>query len=101
MTPVQLYDVNAGDVIRVPGHWPATVTVTGWQNADTPSSCIWSDMQGSLCRLTWTAPGARGTTTMSDAALIAMVEKAGPDNPLRRQYENDLETALAATAGEG
>lgn len=100
----QLYDAGVGDVIEIPGHWPGTVTVTGWENADTPTSCIWSDMAGSLCRVSWTAPGARGTTTMSDAALISVVEQVGPDHPLRRQYEADLEAALArlaATVGEG
>lgn len=95
---MELYDAGVGDRIAIPGHWPAEVTVTGWSHAaDQPGSvCIWAGMQGGLCRLSWTAEGARGATTLSDAAAIEMVEKAGPDDPARRQYEEDLEAALAA-----
>jgi hypothetical protein len=103
VTTVELYDAGVGDVIGIPAHWPPTVTVTGWANADTPSFCIWSEMSGTLCRLSWTAGGARGATTLSDATVITMITKAGPDDPARRQYEDDLEaalSALAATIGE-
>lgn len=97
MTTVQLYDAGVGDVIGIPAHWPATVTVAGWQHAGTPVS-VWAGLQGDLCRLSWTADGARGSTTLSDATVITMITKAGPDDPARRQYEDDLETTLAELA---
>jgi hypothetical protein len=104
VTPVQLYDAGVGDVIEIPTHHPRTVTVTGWEHAAVPVS-VWLGLQGDLCRLSWTAPGGwRGATTLSDATVIDMVSKAGPDNPARKQYEADLEAALAAlldTVGEG
>ena len=102
MTSTQLYDAGVGDVIEIPGHWPVRVTVTGWQHAAVPVS-VWLGLQGDQCRLSWTAGGARGATTLSDATVITMITKAGPDHPARRQYEDDLEAtlaALAATIGE-
>ena len=92
---MDLYDAGVGDVIGIPAHHPAVVTVTGWANTDTPTVCIWSDMRGTLCRITWTAPGAQGTTTLSDATVITMITKAGPDDPARKQYEAELEAVLA------
>jgi hypothetical protein len=40
---------------------------------------------------------------MSEAAQVVMVREAGPDDPVRKQYEAGLEaalSALAATIGE-
>jgi hypothetical protein len=97
VTAVELYDAGVGDIIEIPTHWPSTVTVTDWEHSGTPTSsaCHWAGMKGDLCRITWTADGARGTTTLSDATVIDMVTKAGPDNPIRRQYEADFEAELA------
>ncbi len=104
-----LYDAGVGDIITIKTHCPATVTVTGWAHAivsdRTSTACLWAGMRGDLCRLSWrAASGWHGTTTLSDATRIAVVAKAGPDDPARQQYEADLEAApaeLAATAGEG
>jgi hypothetical protein len=100
---MQLYDAGIGDVIEIPTHHPRQVTVTGWEHAGIPVS-VWLGLQGDLCRLSWTADGARGTTTLSDATVIDMVARAGPDDPARQRYEADLEAALAQlldTVGEG
>jgi hypothetical protein len=95
---MELYDAGVGDIIEIPAHWPRTVTLTRWEHAGIPksSACIWAGMQGDLCRITWAADsGGHGTTTLSDATVIAMVAKAGPDNSLRKQYEAELEAELA------
>ena len=100
---IQLYDAGVGDVITIPGHHPPTVTVTGYAHADLGPRGPWLPV-AAHSRLSWLAPGWQGTTTLSDAMQVSLVEKAGPDNPLRRQYEADLEAAFAAladTIGEG
>lgn len=100
MTTVELYDAGVGDVIGIPAHHPATVTVTGWASADI--------RRGDFTRLSWQGTGDwsgwHGATTLSDATVIGMITKAGPDNPARKQYEADLEVELAKLAailGEG
>lgn len=102
---VQLYDAGIGDVITIPGHYPATVTVTGWRGGFGVKSWIWGQMDGDLAQVSWAAEGGwSGVTSLSEATRVEMVERAGPDNPVRVQYEADLETALAGlldTAGEG
>lgn len=101
---MELYDAGVGDVIGIPAHWPATVTVTGWRGGFGTNAWIRGWTAGDLTQFTWTADGGwSGVTSMSEAAQVVMVEKAGPDNPVRRQYEADLETTLAelaATIGE-
>jgi hypothetical protein len=101
---MQLYDASVGDVITLPAHYPATVTVTGWRGAFGTQSWTWGRTDGDLAQFSWTADGGwSGVTSMSEAAQVVMVAKAGPDNPIRKQYENDLEAELAklaATIGE-
>ena len=94
---MELYDASVGDVITIPGHHPPTVTVTGYAHADLGPHGPWLPV-ADHSRLSWSAPGWRGTTTLSDAMQVGLVEKAGPDNPLRKQYEADMEAALAALA---
>jgi hypothetical protein len=102
VTPVQLYDAGVGDVIEIEAHWPIRVTVTGQEYAGIPSDSrlVYCGIQGDQSRLSWTAETARGpwhgTTLLSDAIPVVMVVQAGPDNPLRRQYEQELEAALIA-----
>jgi hypothetical protein len=89
---MELYDAGVGDVIEIPAHHPAQVTVTGYAHADVPA-------RGDFTHLSWQGTGDwsgwRGTTLLSDAAAIEMVAKAGPDSPVRKQYEADLEAGLA------
>ena len=92
----QVYDAGLGDVIEIPGHWPARVTVTGWENTgDSVVVHLVRDdrrpVPGHLDRR-----HRAGTTTMSDATLITMVAEAPADHPLRVQYQADIEAACAA-----
>ena len=91
---MDLYDAGVGDVITLPTHHPEQVTVTGYSYAD-----VW---RGDFSHLAWQGTGRwagwRGTTLLSDKTQAGLVSKAGPDNPLRRQYEADLEAQLAALA---
>lgn len=91
---MELYDAGIGDVIEVPAHHPRQIVVTGWASADI--------RRGDFTRLSWKGVGDwsgwHGSTTLSDATAIDMITKAGPDDPARKQYEDDLEAALAALA---
>ena len=101
---IQLYDASVGDVIDIPAHWPQVVTVTGWRGGFGVNAWIHGWMAGDLAQFSWIAPGWSGVTSMSEAAQVELVAKAGPDDPLRKQYEADMEAALAAladTIGEG
>lgn len=104
MSQIQLYDAGVGDVITLPTHHPATVTVTGWRGGFGVNAWIWGQMAGDLAQFTWTAAGGwAGVTSMSEASVVELVAKAGPDDPIRRQYEADIEAAceaLLATTGE-
>lgn len=91
---IQLYDAGVGDVINLDTHHPAEVIVTGYQ---------WAEVyRGDYTRLAWQGTGRwaswRGMTLLSDKTRAALVSKAGPDNPLRKQYEADIEAQLAALA---
>ena len=95
---MQLYDAGVGDVIGIPAHWPRVVTVTGWRGGFGIEAWIWGQTGGDLAQFSWTAPGWSGVTSMSEAAQVELVAKAGPDDPVRKQYEADMEAALAALA---
>ena len=96
---MQLYDAGVGDVITLPTHYPETVTVTGWRGGFGVTPWIWGRMGGDLAQFTWTAPGGwSGVTSMSEASVVELVAKAGPDDPVRKQYEADLEAQLAELA---
>ena len=101
---MDLYDAGVGDVITIPTHYPATVTVTGWRGGFGVQSWIWGRMAGDLAQVSWTAEGGwSGVTSLSEATQVVMMAKAGPDDPARRQYEEALEAELAkltATIGE-
>ena len=101
---IQLYDAGVGDVVSIPAHHPRVVTVTGWRGGFGANAWIHGWMAGDLAQFSWTAPGWSGVTSMSEAALVELVYKAGPDDPIRKQYEADMEAVLAAladTIGEG
>lgn len=102
---MDLYDAGVGDVITIPTHFPPVVTVTGWRGGFGVKPWIWGQMAGDLAQVEWTAGGGwSGYTSLSEATQVELVEKAGPDSPVRRQYEADLEAglaALASTIGEG
>ena len=92
-----LYDAGTGDVIDIPAHHPRRVTVTGWKGGFGVSAWIWGKMAGDLAQFSWSADGGwSGVTSMSEAAVIELVRKAGPDDPIRRQCEDRQEAALAA-----
>ena len=94
---MELYDAGVGDVITIPSHYPATVTVTGWRGGFGVQSWIWGRMAGDLAQVAWTAEGGwSGVTSLSEATQVELVERA--DMEVRRQYEDDLEAALSALA---
>lgn len=90
---MELYDAGIGDVITIPTHHPSEIVVTGYAWADTRAS-------GEYTHLSWQGTGRwadwNGTTLLSDAAAVGLLAKAGPDNPLRRKYEADIEASLLA-----
>ena len=91
---MQLYDAGIADIIAIPGHCPPVVTVTGHGYVDI--------RRGEFTQLAWKGTGAwagwHGRTTLSEAALVELVYQAGPDDPVRKQYEADMEAALAVLA---
>jgi hypothetical protein len=92
-----LYDAGLGDTIEIPAHWPRVVTVEGWQGTVIGSYGNLRD----FTQLEWSAPGARGTTLLSDATVITLVAGADPGVKARMQAGLDasLEAMLAALEG--
>lgn len=89
-----LYDAGLGDTIDIPAHWPARVTVEGWQGTIVGSYGNLRD----FTMLEWSAPGAKGTTLLSDATVITLVAGADPEVKARMQAELEaqMEAAFAA-----
>ena len=86
-----LYDAGLGDTIEIPAHWPARVTVQGWQGTIIGSYGSLRD----FTMLEWSAPGSRGTTLLSDRAVITLVAQADPEVKARMQAALDAEVEAA------
>lgn len=88
-----LYDAGLGDLIDIPAHWPRRVTVQGWQGTIVGSYGNLRD----FTVLEWSAPGAKGTTLLSDATVITLVAEADPEVKarMRAAQEAELEAAFA------
>jgi len=88
-----LYDAGLGDTIEIPAHWPARVTVEGWQGTIVGSYGSLRD----FTMLEWSAPGAKGTTLLSDQTVIALIAQADPEVKARMQaaLEAQMEAVFA------
>ena len=89
-----LYDAGLGDTIEIPAHWPARVTVEGWQGTIIGSYGNLRD----FTMLEWSAPGAKGTTLLSDATVVTLVAEAGPEVKAAMQAKIDAEIEAAFAA---
>jgi hypothetical protein len=86
-----LYDAGIGDLIAIPHHWPAQVTVEGWQGTVLGSTGNLRD----FTMLEWSAPGSKGTTLLSDQTVIALIAQADPEVKARMQAAMDAEIEAA------
>jgi len=103
---MEIYDAGVGDEIDIPGHHPRRVKITGWASAaDIPPSYVFSlhGSRGEFAHVSWQGSGPwaglRGTTLLSEGTAVEMITAAGPDNPIRKQYEAAVEASLAALLG--
>jgi hypothetical protein len=68
--PAELWEADAGDVITIPGHWPAKVTVLAVEYGG-------RDYRGrEFSWLAWADVGARGREWYPDLTRIGMVSRA-------------------------
>ena len=86
-----LYDAGLGDTIAIPAHWPPVVTVQGWQGTIVGSYGNLRD----FTMLEWSAPGAKGTTLLSDQTVITRVAEADPEVKARMQAELEAQMEAA------
>lgn len=87
-----LYDVNPGDRIRVPTHYPQVITVTGFFPAGADARLR------EHTRLEWAAAGWSGITTLAENTPVEMICQAPEDDPIRVAAQERTEAALAALA---
>ena len=86
-----LCDAGLGDTIEIPAHYPPVVTVEGWQGTIVGSCGSLRD----FTMLEWSAPGAKGTTLLSDATVITLVTEADPEVKARMRAAMDAQTEAA------
>ncbi len=95
-----LYDAGLGDTIEIPAHWPARVTVEGWQGTIIGSYGSLRD----FTMLEWSARDAKGITLLSDQTVVTLVAEADPEVKARMhaELEAQVEAAFAVMlAAEG
>ena len=84
---MKLLDINPGDIIDLPHHYPSRFTVMAFEGT-TP------DTRVPLTRVRWSATAGEGITTISEDAEVRLCWAAPYDAPIRQQARAATEAAL-------